>query len=440
MSDCWKQQRMRSTGGNKSKNKSSCSSSSSDVRRRATTTSSAVRVACDLDSHIQEQIANQRAAEQSKEKDERVEAARRQEKKRKERFSQPLPMYIVEPGLEEKESARFERCRLLGKGGFARCFSVMCRKTGEKYAVKAVQKTFLRLKDSYFRSWRNEVALTIKCAHPHVVKAYSSFEDDNFCYMKMPLYRSQTLQHLLQRRKKLSESEASYFLSHLLKGLQYLHSVGINHRDIKLGNMFLDDRMQLRIGDFGMSKKMKEGQRAFTLCGTPNYLAPETLGKHGYTFPVDIWAVGCIGYALLFGKPPFQTNQLRKTYQAIQRKNPVYLATWSDEVTNFLGACLQKEEQRRLTLDEALLMPFFTQREMLPAALPESVFERQFTQSTEQAQEDVPETAIERNTEQNTEQNVEKKNPFWPKTKYFVLVAACFALLIVQVGRRRPQL
>lgn len=96
---------------------------------------------------------------------------------------------------------------------------------------------------------------------------------------------------------------------------RYLHDKKIIHRDLKLGNLFLNDDMQVKIGDFGLATTLDyDGERKKTLCGTPNYIAPEMLDKKGHSFEVDIWAIGCILYTLLVGKPPFETETLKVTH------------------------------------------------------------------------------------------------------------------------------
>lgn len=85
---------------------------------------------------------------------------------------------------------------------------------------------------------------------------------------------------------------------------------------LKLGNLFLNDKMEVKIGDFGLATKLEfEGDRKRTICGTPNYIAPEILeGKSGHSYEVDIWSLGVIIYTFLVGKPPFETSDVKTTY------------------------------------------------------------------------------------------------------------------------------
>lgn len=104
----------------------------------------------------------------------------------------------------------------------------------------------------------------------------------------------------------------SYFFEQIVEACLYLHEKKIIHRDLKLGNLFLNEEMQVKIGDFGLATVLEfDGERKKTLCGTPNYIAPEMLDKKGHSFEVDIWAIGCILFTLLVGKPPFETETLK---------------------------------------------------------------------------------------------------------------------------------
>lgn len=99
-----------------------------------------------------------------------------------------------------------------------------------------------------------------------------------------------------------------------------MHKHRVIHRDLKLGNLFLSDKMEIKLGDFGLATKLEyDGEKKRTICGTPNYIAPEILeGKRGHSYEVDVWSTGVIMYTLLIGKPPFETNDVKTTYRRIK--------------------------------------------------------------------------------------------------------------------------
>jgi polo-like kinase 1 len=127
------------------------------------------------------------------------------------------------------------------------------------------------------------------------------------------------MSELLSQRKRITELETKYYLFQLVSSLQYLHHHLVIHRDLKLGNLFIDGDMKLKVGDFGLAAKLEnENERRMTVCGTPNYIAPELLeGKKGHSFEVDIWSTGVVMYTLLVGKPPYQSKDVKSTYKRI---------------------------------------------------------------------------------------------------------------------------
>lgn len=180
----------------------------------------------------------------------------------------------------------------------------------------------------------------------------------------------QSMMELHKRRKIITDFECRYYIYQILEGLKYLHDRNIIHRDLKLGNLFLNDELVVKIGDFGLATTIAfEGERKKTICGTPNYIAPEILNKKGHSFEVDIWSVGCVMYTLLAGKPPFETRSLKETYGRIRKceyKLPQALRT---SAANMIMAMLQSSPEKRPTVN-ALFTYDFLAKSTIPVSLP----------------------------------------------------------------------
>jgi polo-like kinase 1 len=175
---------------------------------------------------------------------------------------------------------------------------------------------------------------------------------------------------LHKRRKALTEPEVRYLFRQTILAVAYLHQVKVIHRDLKLGNLFLNDDMEIKLGDFGLATRVEmDGERKKTLCGTPNYIAPEVLTKKGHSYEVDIWSLGCILFTLLVGKPPFETKTLKDTYQRI-KKNEYHIPAYiSQEARLLIGRLLQPLPTARPTAEDILTDPFFSSGH-IPIRLP----------------------------------------------------------------------
>lgn len=283
----------------------------------------------------------------------------------------PKPKEIPEIIVDPNSKRRYERGRFLGKGGFAKCYELKDLATGEVTAGKIVPKSLLT-KSHQKEKMSQEIRLHKAVAHNNLVKLYSYFEDPNFVYIVLELCRKRSLMELHKRRKAITEPESRYFLHQILLGCLYLHDNKIIHRDLKLGNVFLNDNMEVKIGDFGLATKVDyDGERKRTLCGTPNYIAPEVLGKKGHSFEVDVWSLGCILYTLLVGKPPFETQTLKDTYTRI-KKNEYHIPSRVGPLAkNLIQRLLQHEPAKRPSVAEILRDDFMTMG-YLPPRLPVS--------------------------------------------------------------------
>ncbi|XP_032622085.1 serine/threonine-protein kinase PLK1 [Chelonoidis abingdonii] len=261
------------------------------------------------------------------------------------------------------------RGRFLGKGGFAKCYEITELESQAVFAGKIVPKSLLA-KPHQKEKMSMEISIHRSLAHRHVVGFQGFFEDSDFVFVVLELCRRRSLLELHKRRKALTEPEARYYLRQTILGCQYLHCNQVIHRDLKLGNLFLNDDMEVKIGDFGLATKVEyDGERKKTLCGTPNYIAPEVLGKKGHSFEVDIWSIGCIMYTLLVGKPPFETSCLKETYIRI-KKNEYNIPKHINPVAaNLIQKMLRSDPATRPTIDELLNDEFFTSG-YIPTRLP----------------------------------------------------------------------
>ena len=182
------------------------------------------------------------------------------------------------------------------------------------------------------------------------------------------------MNELVRRRKRLTELEVQCYMVQILNACKYLQSHRIIHRDLKLGNLFLSEKMEIKVGDFGLATKLEyEGERKRTICGTPNYIAPEILeGKNGHSYEVDTWSIGVICYTLLIGKPPFETSDVKTTYRRIRMNAysfPEHIQI-SAAARALISKILNSDPAKRPSLNEILNHEFFNNGGTIPKLLP----------------------------------------------------------------------
>lgn len=178
------------------------------------------------------------------------------------------------------------------------------------------------------------------------------------------------MMELHKRRKFITDYECRYYMHQVMTGVKYLHDKHIIHRDLKLGNLFLNDNLHVKIGDFGLATKIEfEGERKKTLCGTPNYIAPEILNKKGHSYEVDIWSIGCVMYTLLVGKPPFETKSLKDTYSRIRKCEYRLPPTLRKSAADMICAMLQSDPVKRPLINKLFEFEFLTTGH-IPSSLP----------------------------------------------------------------------
>ncbi|XP_046393580.1 serine/threonine-protein kinase PLK1 [Ischnura elegans] len=318
------------------------------------------------------------------------------------------PSEIPEVIEDSRKRITYQRGRFFGKGGFARCYEITDVRTKNVYAGKIISKKLLT-KNLQREKVTQEIEIHRSLSHTNIVGFHGYFEDANNVYIVLELCRMRSLMELHKRRKILTAPEVRYFLRQILLGVNFLHSQRIIHRDLKLGNLFLNDNLEVKIGDFGLATRVAyEGQRKKTLCGTPNYIAPEILCKKGHSYEVDTWSIGCIMYTLLVGKPPFETNSLNETYERIKRCEYHLPNSLMKSAAKVIQRMLHPDPTNRPKIEDILTDDFFVNG-YIPMQLPLSclTMEPRFD-----SMENAPSAASRKPlNEMNSEENMKFSRP-----------------------------
>lgn len=197
----------------------------------------------------------------------------------------------------------FKIIQSLGKGSFAevKLVSYTKFKSHLPLALKIISRESIE-ETSTAESVRNEQLITDTISHPFIVKSFGNFQDSKNIYFLFEYLPGGDLFTQLKQNKRFSLSTTRFYASQILLAIRFLHFNDIIYRDLKLENILLNHRGSVKLIDFGTSKFIDEG-RTFSLCGTPDYTAPEMInGKtKGYTITVDWWAFGILLFEMLTG-------------------------------------------------------------------------------------------------------------------------------------------
>ncbi|EHK16588.1 serine/threonine protein kinase [Trichoderma virens Gv29-8] len=282
----------------------------------------------------------------------------------------PPPPEVVEPSSTDRpDGAVYHVGKLLGKGGFAICYTGQLLPSKQKYALKIVKS---QMPSKMEQKFQTELQIHSKMRHRNIVQFFRAFSYVNCTFLALELCPNGSLMDMVKRRKGLTEPEVRFYSVQISGAIKYMHSKGIIHRDLKMGNIFLDHQMNAKIGDFGLAALVVTGRdmqtiRRTTLCGTPNYIAPEILekGKKGHDHMVDIWSLGIIMFAMFTSKPPFQSSTTDEIYRRARERDyewpsaEVSQKYISQEAKDLVATMLEDADQRP-DPDAIVQHPFFT--------------------------------------------------------------------------------
>ncbi|RNA12149.1 serine threonine- kinase MARK2-like isoform X1 [Brachionus plicatilis] len=253
--------------------------------------------------------------------------------------------------------------RKLGEGSFAKVKEGLHTLTGQKVAIKVIDKKKAK-EDAYVsKNMRREGKLLQMIIHPNIIQLYELMETENSYYLVTELCEGGDLMDYICARKYLSEACTRKFIRQIISAVDYLHRIGILHRDLKIENLLLDKNLNIKLIDFGLSNYTKS-ELCITQCGSPAYAAPELLAHKKYGSKVDVWSIGVNMYAMLTGNLPFTVEpfNIKSLYNKMMKNemNPIpeHLSKSGEDL---LKKLLNPDPIKRISLKEAMEHPWLNE-------------------------------------------------------------------------------
>lgn len=275
----------------------------------------------------------------------------------------------------------FQFGRTLGEGSYSTVMAATDRQNNHEYAIKVLDKKHI-IKEKKVKYVNIEKDTLNKLTeHPGIVRLYYTFQDMQSLYFVLDLCNNGELLGVLKRMTTFDEECARFYSAEILDTIDYMHAKGVIHRDLKPENVLLDDKMHVKITDFGTAKILEipkerqndangsghgpsyecsaDSERASSFVGTAEYVSPELLNHKGACKASDLWALGCIIYQLLVGRPPFKASNEFLTFQKIINLEYSFPAEFPEVARDLVERLLVSDPSRRLSIEHAKNHKFF---------------------------------------------------------------------------------
>ncbi|XP_019405519.1 PREDICTED: ribosomal protein S6 kinase alpha-2 isoform X2 [Crocodylus porosus] len=272
----------------------------------------------------------------------------------------------VKEGFEKADPSQFELLKVLGQGSYGKVFLVRKIKgsdAGQLYAMKVLKKATLKVRDRVRSKMERDILAEVN--HPFIVKLHYAFQTEGKLYLILDFLRGGDLFTRLSKEVMFTEEDVKFYLAELALALDHLHSLGIIYRDLKPENILLDEEGHIKITDFGLSKEaIDHDKRAYSFCGTIEYMAPEVVNRRGHTQSADWWSFGVLMFEMLTGSLPFQGKDRKETMALILKAKLGMPQFLSIEAQSLLRALFKRNPSNRLGagldgVEEIKRHPFF---------------------------------------------------------------------------------
>lgn len=250
--------------------------------------------------------------------------------------------------------ARFQSLQLIGKGSFGDVYRGFDKELGKEVAIKVID---LEEAEDEVDDIQKEISVLSQCRCPFITEYYGSYLHDTKLWIVMEYMAGGSVSDLLETGPPLDEASIACILKDLLQALEYLHSEGRIHRDIKAANILLTANGDVKVADFGVSAQLtRTMSKRKTFVGTPFWMAPEVIqNSEGYNERADIWSLGITAIEMAKGEPPHADLHPMRVLFLIPKNGPPQLDEhFSRPMKEFVSLCLKKNPAERPTARELL--------------------------------------------------------------------------------------
>uniref|UniRef100_A0AAR2L030 non-specific serine/threonine protein kinase n=1 Tax=Pygocentrus nattereri TaxID=42514 RepID=A0AAR2L030_PYGNA len=323
--------------------------------------------------------------------------------------------HLVKEGSEKADPEQFDFRKVLGQGSFGKVFLVKKLTgpdAGQLYAMKVLKKATLKVRDRVRTKMERDILVEVN--HPFIVRLHYAFQTEGKLYLILDFLRGGDLFTRLSKEVMFTEEDVKFYLAELALALDHLHGLGIIYRDLKPENILLDEQGHIKLTDFGLSKESIDHEnKAYSFCGTVEYMAPEVVNRRGHTHSADWWSYGVLMFEMLTGMLPFQGKDRKETMTMILKAKLGMPQFLSSEAQSLLRNLFKRNPGNRLGagpdgVEEIKRHPFFStidwnklfRREVTPPFKPASgrpddtiYFDSEFTAKTPRDSPGVPPSA-----------------------------------------------
>ena len=260
---------------------------------------------------------------------------------------------VVREGHEKADPSQFELLKVLGQGSFGKVFlvrKIVGKDAGTLYAMKVLRKATLKVRDRVRTKMERNILTEVQ--HPFIVKLHYAFQTEGKLYLILDFLRGGDLFTRLAKEIMFTEDDVKFYLAELALALDHLHGIGIIYRDLKPENILLDSDGHISLTDFGLSKQPLDDEKAYSFCGTVEYMAPEVVNRKGHSYVADWWSFGVLMYEMLTGSLPFQGSNRKETMVQILKAKLGMPQFLSPEAQSLLRALFKRNPANRLGAGE----------------------------------------------------------------------------------------